>query len=628
MNRRLSTTLLITLLLLMALAVGVTAQDVTMDEGGTATFLSAEPDGVTLQAQSPTTMTVSVPVVDSSGADGEGESITVTLVMSMDTDLAVSLAPLPVEEETEETADVDASKAMTDTAEVESTEAVTDTAEDGSTETMTDTEDMVDAEDVDSETASEMASGMDSDMDSDMDAEKADHVHIQQQVPVYVEVMVPMADGEMVTVTVPVHVDVDLMVAFQQVMPEPEEEPLEEETTEEETTEEETAAETPEAPTGATTEEEDAGLAEPYITIARSRVNLRGGPGTNFPVVGTATQGEQFAVVGKNEAGNWFEFQRVDDSTAWIADFIVTLSGDVDDVPVSEDIPESSTAAAPAASTATGSTSSSTSTSYTSGLSGKLLYSVANMGADQWELWEYNFATGGSTKISDWRTEVAVSRDNSQIAYFAWPGDVGDQVGIYIMDSNLSNNRLLVYGGAYPSFNGGGDRLVVQGGQDIYVVNSDGEGLRRLTRGEYPAWSPVSNEIVHRACVGGGCGLWIIDANTGDPDAKRRLTEGGSDGQPAWSPNGQRIAYISQEDGNFEIYIINADGSGKVRLTNNPSSDGLPVWSPDGQWISFRSDRGGGWAIYAVRPDGTGLRKLVDANVLDRWFFEKMAWRR
>jgi TolB protein len=261
-------------------------------------------------------------------------------------------------------------------------------------------------------------------------------------------------------------------------------------------------------------------------------------------------------------------------------------------------------------------------------LSGRLLYSLANMDADRWELWEYNFATGSSSKVGDWRTEVDISKDGNQIAYYAWAGDVGEpEEGVWIMDGDFTNNREVIGGGAYPSFSPGGDRLALNGGLDIYVINTDGSGLRQLTRGEYGAWSPVNDEIVHRACVGGSCGLYAINANSEDANAKRRLTEGASDGQPAWSPDGSRIAYISQEEGNFEIYIINADGTGKIRLTNEPASDGLPVWSPDGQWIAFRSDRSGEWAIYVVRPDGSGLSKVTDANVLERWFFEKMDWR-
>jgi TolB protein len=250
------------------------------------------------------------------------------------------------------------------------------------------------------------------------------------------------------------------------------------------------------------------------------------------------------------------------------------------------------------------------------------------MDAKRWELWEYNFASGESKKVADWRTELDVSADGKQIAYFAWPPTAGEKTGIWIMDADFSNARLVIRGGAYPSFSPGGDRLVANGGEDLYVLKTDGTSVRGLTNGEYPAWSPVSNEIVHRACVGGSCGLWIINADSNDPGARRHITSGGGDGQPAWSPDGKRIAYISKEDGNFEIYVIGVDGSNKVRLTTNPASDGLPVWSPDGKSIAFRSDRDGKWAIFVARPDGSNVRKVLDAEVLPLWFFEKMDWRR
>jgi TolB protein len=188
----------------------------------------------------------------------------------------------------------------------------------------------------------------------------------------------------------------------------------------------------------------------------------------------------------------------------------------------------------------------------------------------------------------------------------------------------MTGERLVIRGGAYPSLAPGGNRLSAQGGGNIYVLNSDGSGLRVLMPGEYPSWSPIDDWIAHRGCYGPDCGLWITHADSGE---RRRLTTGGGDGQPAWSPNGQQLVYISKEDGNFEIYRINRDGSGKMRLTNEMHSDGLPTWSPDGAWVAFRSDRSGTWAIYVMRPDGSALRKIIDADVLPLWFLEKMAWR-
>ena len=182
----------------------------------------------------------------------------------------------------------------------------------------------------------------------------------------------------------------------------------------------------------------------------------------------------------------------------------------------------------------------------------------------------------------------------------------------------------MIEGGSYPAFGPGGNRLSVQGGDTMWIIGSDGQGLRPLAEGEYPSWSPVDDWIAHRGCYGPDCGLWITHADSGE---RRRLTTGGGDGQPAWSPDGKWLAYISKDDGNFEIYKVARDGSGKARLTNSPQSDGLPVWSPDGKWIAFRSDRDGKWAIYVMPAAGGNPTKVVDADVLPVWFWEKMAWR-
>ncbi|MBC8448032.1 MAG: PD40 domain-containing protein [Chloroflexi bacterium] len=352
--------------------------------------------------------------------------------------------------------------------------------------------------------------------------------------------------------------------------------------------------------------------AAPQAVIGDSGLNVRGGPGTNYPVIATAPPGGSFAIVVKNGDASWWQICCVgpDDKEGWVFASLVTVEGATSGIEVAKEIPEPPAAPAPPPAGAP---------------RGVLVYSVANMDAEKWELWEHNFDSGQSKFLFDWRTEVEFSPDYRQFAYFAWPGDVSnDQVGIWAMNADYSDAHLIIRGGAYPSWSPDGGRLVANSGADMYVFNADGSGLRRVGPGEYPAWSRTSNWIAHRACVGGGCGIYLTDPDSG---AQQRLTTGGSDGQPAWSPDGQQIAYISQDDGNFEIYRVNADGTKKVRLTDSPTSDGLPIWSPDGQWIAFRSDRDGTWAIYVMRSDGSDVRKVVDAPVLPLWFFEKMGWR-
>lgn len=356
----------------------------------------------------------------------------------------------------------------------------------------------------------------------------------------------------------------------------------------------------------------------PVFTLARA-ANIRSGPGTVYPVVRAGKVGETFPITGKVQAGDglWWRVDLGGGKTGWVRSDLGKTGGDVSKVAVVTNVPPTPKVTA-------------TPTRAPAAAAGKptgvLLYSNANLDAKQWELWEYNFATGAKRFLHAWRTEVEFSKDGRQIAYYAWPAESGLQnEGIWIMAADYTNPRRVIAGGAYPSFSPKGDRLAIMGDDQIYIINSDGSGLRPLIEGEYPDWSPVDNRIAFRGCFGGSCGIWYTDADAG---GLTRVTTGGSDGQPAWSPDGRKLAFISQEEGNFEIYVINADGTGKTRLTNRAASDGLPVWSPDGAWIAWRSDEGGTWGIWVMRANGSEQRRLFDAPVLPLWFFEKMAWRR
>ncbi len=92
---------------------------------------------------------------------------------------------------------------------------------------------------------------------------------------------------------------------------------------------------------------------------------------------------------------------------------------------------------------------------------------------------------------------------------------------------------------------------------------------------------------------------------TDAPAPATRLTDNdAADGVPAWSPDGQRIAFESDRDGDFDIYVMNADGSGVTRLTDHDAPDALAAWSPDGQRIAFMSARDGDFDIYVMNAAG------------------------
>jgi Tol biopolymer transport system component len=95
-------------------------------------------------------------------------------------------------------------------------------------------------------------------------------------------------------------------------------------------------------------------------------------------------------------------------------------------------------------------------------------------------------------------------------------------------------------------------------------------------------WSPQGDRIA----VTDGGDIWTVPPD-GSGGVTPLVTGQGDNSGPSWSPDGQRLAFVSNRDGNYEIYVMNADGMGQTRLTTNAVHDGNPAWSPDGTMIAF-----------------------------------------
>jgi Tol biopolymer transport system component len=126
------------------------------------------------------------------------------------------------------------------------------------------------------------------------------------------------------------------------------------------------------------------------------------------------------------------------------------------------------------------------------------------------------------------------------------------------------------------------------------------------------ATSPGANgRIAFTSLRGGGRDIYVMNA---DGSGQVNLTnDPASDYDAAWSPDGTRIAFVSDRDGNNEVFVMNADGTGQVNLTNNLATyDLYPTWSPDGTRIAFTSTRDGDEELYVMNADGTGQVRLTN----------------
>ena len=161
--------------------------------------------------------------------------------------------------------------------------------------------------------------------------------------------------------------------------------------------------------------------------------------------------------------------------------------------------------------------------------------------------------------------------------------------------------------------------------RELLLIEQDGTPVW-LTDNSFsdqnPTWSPDGRQI---AFVSDRTDHWDFEIHVMDADGSnvRRLTTSpGDDWQPSWSPDGKEIVFASVRDGNWEIHVMDADGSNVRRLTARSGVDWTPEWSPDGKQIAFASNETGVWQIYVMNADGSSVEQLTDdprSNIEPTW---------
>lgn len=263
----------------------------------------------------------------------------------------------------------------------------------------------------------------------------------------------------------------------------------------------------------------------------------------------------------------------------------------------------------------------------------------ANAAENQWSRW----AEAGADAIIVGTVQKTAA--GAEVRVFLFRVDGGRQVLARQYSGSIANARLLAHTIADEihlstrgltgvartkltfSSNRDGERTATtyaqRNAQEIYISDYDGANQRRVTVNRNlniaPSWSPDAQAIAYMSYVTGFPAISVSYIHKGLLQRPGGASDRVHNFLPVFSPDGTRIAFASNRDGNNEIYVMNVDGSNVRRLTRHPQIDTSPTWSPGGTHVAFVSERSGSPNVWRV--DAQGLEqpvKLTNESHVDR----------